>query len=148
MLCASRSGSLLKGRRIVLSRLTMASALTSKTCSRVKVYHGKTAASTLIRSKVCQNSQCSQIAYSSNAFRTGNEADHVIISVVRTEKIGFLNNRRRSNVMLSRCKRSMTICTNRAFVNGEALTTLLGDMCAEWGSGAWLSTRDILAGRF
>ncbi|KAI0777150.1 AAA domain-containing protein [Irpex lacteus] len=77
----------------------------------------------------------------------GNEADHVIISVVRTEKIGFLNNRRRSNVMLSRCKRSMTICTNSAFVNGKALTTLLGDMCAEWGSGAWLSTRDILAGR-
>ncbi|KAI0694619.1 AAA domain-containing protein [Cytidiella melzeri] len=78
----------------------------------------------------------------------GNEADYIIISVVRTEKVGFLSNRRRSNVMLSRCKRGMIICTSRTFVNGKASSTLLGDLCAEWGSAAWLSLQDILAGNF
>jgi hypothetical protein len=77
----------------------------------------------------------------------GNEADHIIISIVRTEKIGFLNNRRRSNVMLSRCKQSMIICTNRAFVNGKGSKTLLGEMSAQWGN-AWLSHHDIINGNF
>lgn len=35
----------------------------------------------------------------------GNEADYIIISLVRTEGIGFLANDRRSNVLLTRCKK-------------------------------------------
>ena len=42
----------------------------------------------------------------------GNEADHIIVSIVRTTDPGFMKNQRRTNVMLSRCKKSMMICTN------------------------------------
>ncbi|KAJ7104047.1 P-loop containing nucleoside triphosphate hydrolase protein [Mycena belliarum] len=46
----------------------------------------------------------------------GNEDDYVILSVVRTENIGFLAEQRRVNVMLSRCRKGMVICTNRTFL--------------------------------
>ncbi|KAK7681802.1 hypothetical protein QCA50_015149 [Cerrena zonata] len=80
----------------------------------------------------------------------GNEADHIVISVVRSDKVGFLKNLRRSNVMLSRCKQSMTICTNRRYLEGVASDTLLGKLAKEWGAAGrqWLTWRDVLAGRF
>ncbi|KAK7690912.1 hypothetical protein QCA50_006015 [Cerrena zonata] len=80
----------------------------------------------------------------------GNEADHIILSVVRSDKVGFLRNLRRSNVMLSRCKRSMMICTNRHFLEGVASETLLGKLADEWTTAGqeWLNWRDILASRF
>ncbi|KAF9786615.1 P-loop containing nucleoside triphosphate hydrolase protein [Thelephora terrestris] len=37
----------------------------------------------------------------------GNEKDHIVVSVVRTSSLGFTKNMRRTNVMLSRCKKSM-----------------------------------------
>ena len=77
---------------------------------------------------------------------TGNEEDHIIISVVRTQKVGFLKNRRRSNVMLSRCKQSMYICTNRSFVTGKAASTLLGELVRQWGGDAWTGWRDVRVG--
>ncbi|KAJ7170748.1 P-loop containing nucleoside triphosphate hydrolase protein [Mycena crocata] len=67
----------------------------------------------------------------------GNEADHIILSLVRTEKIGFLAEKRRVNVMLSRCKKGMRICTNRAFVEGKAKETLVGLLAREMGAAAW-----------
>ncbi|KAH9935247.1 AAA domain-containing protein [Amylocystis lapponica] len=79
----------------------------------------------------------------------GNEEDHIIISVVRSAKIGFLKNLRRTNVMLSRCKKSMIICTSRAFLKNVASSTLIGKLAAEWeDDNAWLKWRDILNGRF
>ncbi|KAL4249796.1 hypothetical protein ABKN59_007616 [Abortiporus biennis] len=63
----------------------------------------------------------------------GNEADHIIISTVRSKKVGFLNNLRRSNVMLSRCKKSMVICTSRAYVNSVASSTLLAKIDVFFG---------------
>lgn len=78
----------------------------------------------------------------------GNEDDHIVISVVRTSKVGFLSNLRRTNVMLSRCKQSMTVCTNRAFLEGVASSTLMGKLASEWGSDGWLSWQDIISGRF
>ncbi|KZV92619.1 hypothetical protein EXIGLDRAFT_614112 [Exidia glandulosa HHB12029] len=75
----------------------------------------------------------------------GNEAAHVIISVVRTSSPGFLKNVRRMNVMLSRCTRGMYICGSRTFLNGGvAQETLLGKMSREWGEGAWESVQDVL----
>ncbi len=63
----------------------------------------------------------------------GNEADLIIISVVRTEGIGFLENERRLNVMLSRCKRGMWIACNLKFLLSESCAaTLLGRMAKEW----------------
>ncbi|KAK7033223.1 regulator of nonsense transcripts 1 [Favolaschia claudopus] len=67
----------------------------------------------------------------------GNEADYIIISIVRTDKIGFLNEKRRVNVMLTRCKKGMTICTNRAFVQGPAKQTLVGLLANDVGPEAW-----------
>ncbi|KAG6332525.1 hypothetical protein ID866_6562 [Astraeus odoratus] len=58
----------------------------------------------------------------------GNEDDHIIVSVVRTFKIGFLQNERRTNVMLTRCKR-------------------IGQLAAFLGPEAWIDGRDVLNGR-
>lgn len=69
---------------------------------------------------------------------TGNEEDHIIISLVRSEKLGFLTNMRRTNVMLTRCKKSMVICTSRAFIEGIAASTLMGKFAEVLGESAWL----------
>jgi len=62
----------------------------------------------------------------------GNEEDHIIVSVVRTKGPGFLNNHRRTNVMLSRCKKSMMICTNREFLQNTCVAeTLVGQLAKE-----------------
>ncbi|KAJ6576608.1 P-loop containing nucleoside triphosphate hydrolase protein [Mycena vulgaris] len=67
----------------------------------------------------------------------GNEDDYVILSTVRTEKIGFLAEVRRVNVMLSRCKKGMVICTNRTFLQGAAKDSLVGLLASEMGESAW-----------
>jgi superfamily I DNA and/or RNA helicase len=81
----------------------------------------------------------------------GNEDDYIIVSLVRTNKVGFLSNARRTNVMLSRCRKGMVICANRAFLMGDAKAqkTLVGKLANEWeGSGRpWVSWPDLLQGR-
>lgn len=81
----------------------------------------------------------------------GNEDDFILVSVVRTVKVGFLANERRTNVMLSRCKTGMVVCANRKFVtqDGKARKTLVGKLAQEWeNEGArWTSWTDLLAGR-
>ncbi|KAJ7903468.1 AAA domain-containing protein [Mycena olivaceomarginata] len=67
----------------------------------------------------------------------GNEEDYIILSIVRTEKIGFLAEPRRVNVMLTRCKRGMVVCASRAFVEGPAKESLVGLLAAELGDSAW-----------
>jgi AAA domain len=74
---------------------------------------------------------------------TGNEDDYIIISVVRTDKIGFLREDRRANVMLSRCKKGMVLCTNKHFVQDLAKSTLVGKLAATMGPKAWLSSREV-----
>lgn len=62
----------------------------------------------------------------------GNEEDHIIVSVVRTSSPGFMKNQRRTNVMLSRCKKSMMICTNRGFLQHRNVAkTLVGQLAKE-----------------
>lgn len=78
----------------------------------------------------------------------GNEEDYIIISVVRSDKVGFLANLRRTNVMLSRCKRGMIICTSRAFLKGKASSSLMGKLGAELGDASWLTWRKVLSGKF
>ncbi|OAX31191.1 hypothetical protein K503DRAFT_670403, partial [Rhizopogon vinicolor AM-OR11-026] len=69
----------------------------------------------------------------------GNEEDHIIVSLVRTEGVGFLRNVRRMSVMLTRCKKSMIICTSRDFVMvGKAADTLVGKLAAAMGPEGWL----------
>ncbi|KAJ6513128.1 P-loop containing nucleoside triphosphate hydrolase protein [Mycena sanguinolenta] len=59
----------------------------------------------------------------------GNEDDYIVLSVVRTEKIGFLADARRG----------MVILTSRAFVEGVAKCTLIGLLASDIGPGAWVN---------
>jgi len=64
-----------------------------------------------------------------NMFYPGNEADNIIISLVRSWGLGFLNNERRMNVMLSRCRQSMLICSSRKYLSHpDVQGTLVGDV--------------------
>lgn len=77
----------------------------------------------------------------------GNEEDFIIISVVRSFSLGFLTNLRRTNVMLSRCKKGMFIISGKKFLEGLAKNTLLGEFLKEmYGSSnnsVWLTPKDI-----
>jgi hypothetical protein len=48
--------------------------------------------------------------------------------------------------MLSRCKNSMIICTNQAFLTSKAKETLVGRLADEWGPQAWVSWKDVISG--
>ena len=76
-------------------------------------------------------------------YFSGNEDDYIIISVVRSKELGFLSNLRRTNVMLTRCKKGMFIFTNRKFLEGKGKECLVGKMAAAWGSEAWKDEADI-----
>jgi len=80
----------------------------------------------------------------------GNEEDHIIISIVRTKGPGFLKNHRRTNVMLSRCKKSMMICTNREFLqNAHAAETLIGQLAKEHvPKTGWVTLEALAAQRW
>ncbi|KAF9649274.1 hypothetical protein BDM02DRAFT_3095010, partial [Thelephora ganbajun] len=59
----------------------------------------------------------------------GNEADNIIISLVRSRGLGFLDNERRMNVMLSRCRQSMLICSSQKYLSlPDVRGTLVGDV--------------------
>ena len=62
----------------------------------------------------------------------GNEEDYVLVSVVRTNKSGFLKSQNRMNVMLSRCRAGMVIVTNRAFLRTDGQHTMLGSLSKYW----------------
>ncbi|KAI0359865.1 hypothetical protein OH77DRAFT_1365274, partial [Trametes cingulata] len=67
----------------------------------------------------------------------GNEKDFIIVSLVRSRGLGFLEDYRRTNVMLTRCKRGMYIVTSWGFVWDKAAHTLVGRMAAAWGDEVW-----------
>lgn len=72
----------------------------------------------------------------------------IIISVVRSLDIGFLRDKRRSNVMLSRSKQGMYICSSAKFLSTHAKDTLLGQLAAEWSDTQWIEWEDIRSGNF
>jgi AAA domain len=63
---------------------------------------------------------------------TGNEADYVLISVVRSSTPGFLTSLNRMNVMLTRCRAGLVIVTNRSFLQEGGRHTLLGRLARHW----------------
>ncbi|KAJ8597229.1 hypothetical protein M405DRAFT_804254 [Rhizopogon salebrosus TDB-379] len=86
---------------------------------------------------------CEDKCFNVDSFQ-GNEEDHIIVSLVRSEGVGFLGNVRRTNVMLTRCKKSMVICTSRDFVTtGKAARTLVGKLAAAMGPEGWSYSRDL-----
>ena len=68
----------------------------------------------------------------------GNERDYIIVSLVRSKALGFLEDFRRTNVMLTRCKRGMYIVTSWPFVWQKASDTLVGRMAGAWGKEVWV----------
>jgi regulator of nonsense transcripts 1 len=78
----------------------------------------------------------------------GNEDDFIIISVVRSRTLGFLKDIRRTNVMLSRCKRGMFIVSSQQFLKGTAAESLVGQFLKRVESPVWLSVADIEGGNF
>ncbi|KAJ7257766.1 AAA domain-containing protein, partial [Mycena rebaudengoi] len=63
----------------------------------------------------------------------GNEADYVLVSVVRTTQPGFLKSLNRMNVMLTRARKGMVIVTCAAFLRSESgARTLLGKLSQYW----------------
>ena len=75
----------------------------------------------------------------------GNEEDHIVVSVVRTSSPGFMTNQRRTNVMLSRCKRSMIILTHKGFLQNTTVSTLIGQFAEEHVPGTGWVTLENLA---
>jgi hypothetical protein len=81
----------------------------------------------------------------------GNEADYVIVSVVRSSAPGFLTSSRRANVMLTRCKRGMVIVSSINFLQGVARKTLVGRLAECWREvhgreTTWVGWKDVLRG--
>ncbi|RDB26163.1 Regulator of nonsense transcripts 1 [Hypsizygus marmoreus] len=78
----------------------------------------------------------------------GNEQDYIVISLVRSRECGFLTNLRRTNVMLTRCKKGMFIISSRKFITGVGAPTLVGTLAEQVGSEAWLDIKDVEEGKF
>ncbi|KAJ3537021.1 hypothetical protein NM688_g6751 [Phlebia brevispora] len=79
----------------------------------------------------------------------GNEDDIIIISLVRTQNLGFLKDHRRTNVMLSRCKKTMYICSSWDFlINGPGAKSLVGELAKYCDIEAWIPMTDVEAGEF
>ncbi|CAO1635553.1 unnamed protein product [Parajaminaea phylloscopi] len=84
----------------------------------------------------------------------GHEAEIILISLVRDghqtqgHTVGFLINRRRVNVLLTRSKRQSYVFTSRRFLQGEAAKgrdTLAGRLAAEAGADAWRDAEALTA---
>jgi len=78
----------------------------------------------------------------------GNEDDFIIISIVRTSRLGFLNDLRRTNVMLSRCKKGMFIVSTPHFLTETAKDSLIGQFVRKVSDPTWLTLEDIQGEKF
>ncbi|KAF7350700.1 Nucleoside triphosphate hydrolase protein [Mycena sanguinolenta] len=79
----------------------------------------------------------------------GNEADYVLVSVVRTQAPGFLRSLNRMNVMLTRAKKGMIIVTSSSFLQSNGAQTLLGRLARYWENyqqNIWIDWRRVADG--
>lgn len=67
---------------------------------------------------------------------------------MRSQALGFLKSLRRTNVMLTRCKRGMFICSSRAFLRGPGAKSLVGKLLKHVGEQGWLELSDLEAGNY
>jgi superfamily I DNA and/or RNA helicase len=81
-------------------------------------------------------------------YFTGNEEDFIIISIVRTLKLGFLKDIRRTNVMLSRCKKGMFIVSKPHFLTEIAKDSLIGWFVEKISNRTWLTLEDVRGNEF
>ncbi|KAF7312416.1 AAA-12 domain-containing protein [Mycena indigotica] len=86
--------------------------------------------------------------YNVDSFQ-GNEEDIIIISLVRSISLGFLQNLRRTNVMLTRCKRAMYIVSSKAFLkDGAGKDCIVGELGEHVGDLGWLESQVLESGDF
>jgi len=86
--------------------------------------------------------------YNVDSFQ-GNEEDYIIISLVRSMALGFLNNLRRTNVMLTRCKHGMYIVSSQAFLHkGPGKDCIVGELSKYVGEIGWLEMKEVESGEF
>ena len=85
-------------------------------------------------SKVCLHFNCCAVLFCLTLVSTGHEADHVLISTVRTTQPGFFQLRNHVNVMLTRARVGMVIVACRALFeeNARAKGTILGRLVTFW----------------
>ena len=83
-------------------------------------------------------------------FPPGNEEDYIIVSLVRSNALGFLNSLRRTNVMLTRCKLGMYVVSSLNFLvstrskkAGLGASSLAGQMAVALLEDAWLYPEDL-----
>ncbi|KAI6140644.1 AAA domain-containing protein [Pisolithus tinctorius] len=72
----------------------------------------------------------------------GNEEDYIIISLVRSSELGFLESLQRNNVMLTRCKRGMVIFTSKKFMERYGKGCLVGQLL-EYYDEAWIEIQEM-----
>lgn len=65
--------------------------------------------------------------------------------MVRTERVGFLDDLRRTNVMLSRCKKAMVVISKKAFLEEKGEETLIGKMAKEF-EDRWMPSWELHKG--
>ncbi|OBZ72573.1 ATP-dependent helicase NAM7 [Grifola frondosa] len=78
----------------------------------------------------------------------GNEDDYIIISLVRSQALGFIADLHRTNVMLTRCKRGMFIFTSWDFLFGVGSESLVGEMARDLSDDVWLNMQQVEEGCF
>ncbi|KAF8920398.1 AAA domain-containing protein [Mucidula mucida] len=93
-----------------------------------------------------QELQWENTCFNVDSFQ-GNEEDTIIISVVRSRSIGFLKSLRRTNVMLTRCKRQMFVFTSKSFLEEAGKESLVGGLAENLGEAGWVSLADVVEGR-
>ncbi|KAG2367898.1 AAA domain-containing protein [Suillus spraguei] len=72
----------------------------------------------------------------------GNEEDYIVISLVRSTALGFLADLRRTNVMLTRCKKGMIICTSQKFMKRAGYDSLVGSLL-EYYEHQWVDKDNL-----
>ena len=77
----------------------------------------------------------------------GNERDYIIVSLVRTRGLGFLDDHRRTNVMLTRCKQGMFLVMGRSFIEQKGAECLVGQLVKHLGDKAWITVQDLENGK-
>jgi hypothetical protein len=101
-------------------------------------------------SSVVSTSMRNKLAYAQLTVDLGNEADYVLVSVVRSSEPGFLVSLQRMNVLLTRCRKGLVIVTSRSFIASGGRETLLGLLVRYWQSVHnvvdWIDWRDIASG--
>jgi hypothetical protein len=75
-------------------------------------------------------------------FVVGNEEDYIVISLVRSTALGFLADLRRTNVMLTRCKKGMIICTSQKFMKRAGCESLVGSLL-EYYEHEWIDMDEL-----